>query len=293
MSAGERKTIPEDEVDLGWVVTGLRKLVFQPLTRLIKNWKTSLLLCAVGIAAAAGLQRLLPQTYRATFVIRPTDPSDKIYTRLLSELPALFKQKEHEVLAGLFSVPRAAIDQISSLKIAHSSYRVGADSSYYTEITVEGRDPKQFITAQNGVLNYLESNAYYQLIKTLQKKQIELSMEEIDHDRPTLDSLKRLQLNVIAKSDASGHSEIASALLNPAAVYTVSMDRIDRKSRLIAQSTFINRFQLVKPCITPLRPYFPPRILVLSLFTVPALLLVYLLVLFFLGVAHRQPGTTH
>lgn len=279
MNTHKGHPIPDDEIDFGSLGRKIGNIIAWPFRLLISNIKTTLAFVVVAVALAVTLKYILPKTYRSSFLFRPTDTSDKLYARVLADLPYLFRTKEYTTLSSLLDLKESDLSKILALRPKLFSYKAGQDSSNYTEVIIETLDPSLFIPFQNAVLKYLESNEYYAKIKQLQQSQIGLAMDHIDQDLPQLDSLKKLQLDHLA-GNAPVKNEVAFAtLMNASAVYSVSIDRIDRKARLMAQNVFIDRFQLIKGCVVSKYPASPPRILVMCLYTVPFFLVLCFLFL--------------
>lgn len=142
-----------------------------------------------------------------------------------------------------------------------------------TLIDIEITDNKQLLTVQNSLLAYLENNAYFLKIKNYQKLNISLKTDLIDKDLKLLDSLKRLQLNSYDKIKINEQNSVfLKDLINPTSTYTLTLERLNQKSGLIAQTIFLDNFQLVKGVVVSEKHSWPPRILLLCLVIVPVFL---------------------
>lgn len=281
MNTNENKMLPDDEIDFGRLGKKTGQILAYPLRLLLTHPKTLLFALLIAGAGALGLRYGLPETYRSSFMIRPSDMTDKMYMKILADLPALVKQKDYVTLSGILNLSESNVSQLLKLQLHHYSYRVGPDSSYYSEILIDTKDPSQLIPVQNAVINWLENNPYYSRIRNLQKSQIAMGMQQVDNDLPMLDSLKQLQLELYQKNKGGAGDLITAAMLNPSAVYTVSAERMEKKAKLMGQIEFLNRFNLLKSCVVPRYPNFPPRLLILLLITVPGCLLLAAIVLHF------------
>lgn len=274
MNTHDEKKIPEDEIDLGSLGKRAASLISYPFRLLASNLKTTLAFIVLAVALSISLKYILPKTYKSSFVIRPSDITDKLYLKILADLPALLKEKDYTALSELLKFRSTEVSDISGIKFVTTFYRAGADSSNYSEIILEVKDPDLFIPLQNSILNYLENNPYYLKIRNLQKAQIEMSLKQINADAPQLDSLKKMQLIRYSEKAQSSNDALLGSMVNSAAIYSVSMERVDRKSKLMAQQVFIDRFQLIKNCAISNYPDFPPRILIMCLILVPFFLLI-------------------
>lgn len=263
MRENEHTQLPDDEIDFKRVGRRLARAAVYPLGLLLKHPKTTLLFILLGVGGALALRYSTDKIYSASFLIRPSDMTDKMYTKILNDLSVFVKQEDHTALSQILSISKDEAAQLSKIRINNYSFRVGMDSSYYSEIVIETKAPWQLHKVESAILSWLESSPYYARIKDLQKAQIDLTTAQVDADLLMLDSLKRLQLNL---HHAVKGNELATALLvNPASVYTVSADRLEKKSRLLGQLQFLNRFNLLKSCVIPDHYIFPPRLALLIL----------------------------
>ena len=266
LPAGHR--IPDDEIDFKSLGKRARSILIYPFS-LIASSKTSLIIfLAAATALSISSKFIIPKTYKSSFVVRPSDIYDKLYLKVLADIPILLKQHDLEGLAGTLQLDSHTVASISDISYASSSFKSGADSLNFVEVVIKTTDYTQFVPIQNGILNYLENNPYYLKIKTLQKEQITLAMQQVNTDLLKLDSMKLLQLRNNERQIGST-TLFLNNLINPADIYTAAAERMDKKSKLLAQLAFIDRFQLIKPCVITKVPSYPPRILVVCLYLVP------------------------
>jgi hypothetical protein len=274
MENANAKKIPDDEIDFGSIVRRLYSFFIYPLTLLSKNKLITFCFLLFGIISSAGFKYLLPKTYSSSFVIRSVDPSDKIYLKILNDLPALIKNGDKKTLASILGLDSSLVANLVQIKIKLSDITKG-DSTNTIDIKIESLNNQMILPVQTSILHYLENNPYYTKIRNLQKNQIELKLLQIDKDLVQLDSLKKLQLAAYDKQKLNSQYQLAlNDLINPTAVYNTGTDLMNKKSALIAQTVFIDRFQLIKSCVISSRHSWPPRILVLCLFFVPFSLIV-------------------
>lgn len=279
MDKSEEKKIPDDEVDIGLIGRRVLNVLSYPVVLFASNIKTTLAFVATAILLSVALKYTLPKTYESSFIIRPSDISDKLYLKVLADLPMLLKHKQYDALSEALQIPTEKLGGIAGISFKTTSYKTGADSSNYSEIILKVSDPELFLPLQKGILNHLESNPYYSKIKNLQKAQIELATKQIDTDQLRLDSLKKKQLNGYNETNLPKTEAALITLINAAPIYSLSMDHLDRKSKLMAQSVFIDRFQLIKSCLVSKQANFPPRIMILCLYMVPVFLVLCFLFL--------------
>ncbi len=281
MSAENKATIPDDEIDLRSIGGRVYSFIASPLSLLFSNIKIMLCFVATAVILSIGIRYLVPRTYTSSFIIRSTDIKDKMYLKVLADLPALLKKKEYDALSQELRLNDSVVSSLTDISVASVSTKNFTDSLNCTEIVIETKNYQNFITIQNGILNYLENNLYYLKIKNLQKKQIDLGLEEINKDLAQLDSLKKLQLLNYGKQSVSNLNTIPlTELYDPTASYAMANQRNEKKLNLIAQSVFLDRFQLIKPCAIFKNHSSPPRISILLLYLIPIFLFLCVIFLF-------------
>ena len=272
--------IPDDEIDFKSLGKRVRSILIYPFALLASNRTTLIIFVAAAIVLAISSKFLIPKTYKSSFVVRPSDIYDKLYPRVLADIPVLIKQHDLEGLGETLQLNSQAVASISDISFLNFSFKNVADSLNFLEVVIKTTDYNQFIPIQNAILNYLENNPYYLKIKNLQKEQIAIAMQQVNSDLLKLDSLKSLQLRDNEKQ-VTPTTLLLKNLINPADVYTVAAERIEKKSKLLAQLTFLDRFQLIKSCVVTKVHNSPPRILIVCFYLIP--LSVFLCCIFLLS----------
>lgn len=281
MSDSNQKKIPDDELDLRSIGEKVYFVFTYPISLLLSNLLTALFFIAAAFILSVSLRSFIPKIYKSSFIIRPTDIKDKVYLKVLIDIPQLLKQKEYKALSKQLKLDISIVSEITAITLLPSVVKNSIDSLNCTEIVLEAKTPDNFILIQNGILNYLENNSYFLKIKNLQKKQTELGLQEINKDLAQLDSLKKLQLINYGKQSASNINVIPlNDLYNPTASYAMAITLNEKKLSLIAQLVFQDRFQLIKPCVIIKNHHWPPRILTLCCYLVPIFLLLCICFLF-------------
>ena len=278
-------SIPDDEIDFTSLWQKLKSVVFYPFILLFKHRLISLVFIILGISAAWAFKLSVNKTYCSSFIIRPNDRSDKFHVRMLEDVRALIKQKDYNTLTQLLKIDSVDLRSINELEVYTASNKVFRDSVNYTEVVIESTNYRQFIPLQNALLNYLESNPYYHKIKTVEQTRMEIENPMIEKDLQMLDSLKKLQINNYANQKISNQNAmLIGESGDPVAFYHMGIDRMDKKYKLLAAKAFLDNFQLVKSCVEVKKPNWPPRLIILILFAVPASLVVCF---FFLVIYHQ------
>jgi len=274
MSADNRANIPDDEIDLKSIGGRIFSFFAYPFSLFFSNILVTLCFIAGGILASVAVRYLTPKTYTSSFILRPTDIKDKVYPKILADIPVLIKKKDEKALSALLAIDPAFVSSLADISITHSAVKSPSDSTNTIEVEIESSDPAAFIPVQNSIIQYLENNPYYRKIKGLQKSQIEMNLEQINKDLVQLDSLKKSQLAAYEKQKlATQNTVMLNDLINPTAAYAASSERMIKKTSLLAQTVFLDRFMLIKGCVISNYHDWPPRMLILLLVFVPAFLL--------------------
>jgi hypothetical protein len=275
-----KNKIPDDEIDFQSISKKLYRILSYPFVLLASNFKTVIAFILAAIILSISLKYTLPKTYKSSFVIKPSDIYDKLYLKVLGDIPALLKQRDYAALSNILDVSPNIANTISGITFLNSTYKIGVDSTNSTEVTIETTDFKQFIPIQNAIIGYLENSPYYLKISNLQKKQNELEMAQIEKELAQLDSLKKLQLLHAGKMTfVNANATLLNEVVDPTTLYKTSVTRYERKLQLIAKQAFNERFQLIKSCALTQQHSSPPRILVMCLYLVPAFMLLCLVFL--------------
>lgn len=272
--AGHNK-IPDDEIDIGSIGAKVYSIIAYPFSLLASHIKTTLAFIVVAVLFSVSLKYIIPKTYESSFIIRPTDIKDKLHLKVLQDIPVLLKKVNADLLAGELSLSTEEAGKIRNITISNSSSgKTMMDSLNCTEITISTTDYNLFIPVQNGIISLLENNPYFLKVKKLQQQQIANSLNQVENDISQLDSLKKVQLKNYDKQPVTGQSALMlNELSNPTTAYVLGLERIEKKNSLMAQTAFLDRFQLIKSCVVTKQPSYPPRILVTLLYTIPVFLI--------------------
>lgn len=293
MEQPARKKTDDDEIDLYSIGNRLSVIFSYPFKLILSNVLLTILFIIAGIAVAITLKYTIPKTYKASFIIRPNDKTERFHLKLLADLQFLLKQKDYEALARELNIERSVIETLGGMELTNPYIKNRTDSVNSTEIALLSSGYSQFIPVQTSILNYLENNPYFAKIRDVQKEQIEIGLELIDKDLARLDSLKILQLaNYENQKTGGGNMILMNELINPTATYAMGIERLNKKIALLTQKKYIDNFQLVKGCVVTRRHHSPPRILVMCLYIVPLFLLAGL-VFFHVRRQNRTDKTMH
>ena len=269
MEKSNASKISDDEIDFDSIARRIYSFFTYPFTLLLKNKSIAFGFVIFGIIVFVGIKYLVQREYSGSFVIRSVDPRDKIYLKILNDLPALLKNGDKKTLSRILELDSLVIANLIQIKIEPSDISKG-DSTNTIGIKLESLNNQMILPVQTSILQYLENNPYYTKIRNLQKKQIELKLLQIDKDLEQLDSLKKLQLSSYEKQRVNTQTQLPlSDLIHPTDVYKTGAELMNQKSLLIAQTAFIDRIQLIKGCVISNRHSWPPRILILCLFFIP------------------------
>lgn len=274
MEQENRRVIPEDEIDLRSIGSKIFSYLSYPFSLLLSNKLIASIFIIVALLTSVVIKYTTPKMYTASFIIRSNDIKDKIYLKILNEVPSLLRKGDKKALSSMLELDSLTLSKLAKVTVNPSDIKNSGDSTHTVDVELLTSDTKILLPVQNALINYLENNPYYQRIKNLQKEQLEVNQAHNDRELAQLDSLKKRQLNQYGKQkELPQGSVILNELMNPVAAYYASSERIEKKTSLMAQRVFMDRFMLIKGCVIPTQYSWPPRILALSLYTVPFFLI--------------------
>lgn len=258
-----KSNLPDDEIDFSSIGQKITRAIKYPIGLLYANKLISLIFILLAIATAVFFKISVAKTYSTSFIIRPNDRSEKFHVRMLEDVRSLLKHKDWQTLSQTLNMDSVQLKDIAEIKIYPSTNKVGRDSINYTEVVIESFNYNMFIPLQSALLNYLENNPYFYKIKTVELNRMKEENPLVEKDIQLLDSLKKLQITNYANQKSAGQNALLLAEnIDPVAFYTMSIERINKKYKLMAQNAFLDNFQLVKSCMVVKKPSWPPRFIV-------------------------------
>lgn len=279
MASAENR-IPEDEIDLQSIVGRVYHIVGYPFRLFKEHLVATFIFILLGVGIAVALKFVTKKTYSSSFVIRPNDAKEKTHLKMFGDINGILKHRDFDGLASELGLSPEVAATFVKLEAYNPSVKSPVDSLNITEVIITTTDYNSFLPIQTALLSYLENNPYFLKIRKLQENQIEIGLSAVEKDLERLDSLKQLQLNGFNKQlNASPNVILLNELVNPMATYSMSIERLNKKMSLLAQQKFLDNFQLVKSCVVNKNHSFPPRILVMCLYTVPVSLFICFLYL--------------
>lgn len=265
-----KSNLPDDEIDFSSIGQKIMRAIKYPIGLLYANKLISLIFILLAIATAVFFKISVAKTYSTSFIIRPNDRSEKFHVRMLEDVRSLLKHKDWQTLSQTLNMDSVQLKDIAEIKIYPSTNKVGRDSINYTEVVIESFNYNMFIPLQSALLNYLENNPYFYKIKTVELNRMKEENPLVEKDIQLLDSLKKLQITNYANQKIAGQNALLLAEnIDPVAFYTMSIERINKKYKLMAQNAFLDNFQLVKSCMVVKKPSWPPRFIVVLSITLP------------------------
>lgn len=289
MEHNTSKQIGDDEIDFGAFSEKLVSFILYPVKVWLKKPALTVFCLVAGLVGGVAIRYYSDKTYEAMFIIRPTEKNEKIHLKILSDLQRLLKIDDYETLAAELKIDKQIVASLSDLNyLNYATVKSKADSSNTTEISLSVTDPLQLTPLQNAILHYLNNNPYFQRIKELQQKSLKLKTDMVERDLELLDSLKKMQLrNYTTTQTTEKNGLFLRDLVNPTGTYTLSLERLNQRTGLLAQSYFMDGFFMAKPLVTPKQHRWPPRLVTCLAVAVPLSLIAVILIHLFLQVATR------
>jgi hypothetical protein len=273
------RRVPEDEIDFARAGRQIARAAGYPFRLLGRHPLILLGFMATAALLAVSTKFLLDRQYKGTFVIRPADKFERFHLVMLADLEALRRQGGSVQLSRLLHVNKEVAASLQAIDYQNPVLQSRRDTINCTFITIKASDPSKLVALQNGILHYLENNPHFSRISTLQREQVRIQREMVEEDLKKLESLKTRE--AARSPQPASQGILLDELIDPTRVYAMANERMQKKTALMAQEVFMENFQLVKPILVPVKHSFPPRILVVALYFIPASILLCFIFLVF------------
>lgn len=267
-----RAPLRDDEFDIEILAQKLfrisRKAIYKllyPIRVLFFNPKRLLLIMIIsGIAAVTG-RYTIPAFYKTSFIVRPGNPIENSYINMLTDLQIMLKDNNYHDIAEKLRMNEEVCENLVKVQINpvfKPNFR--KDSIVMVEITLILKDPHLIDTFQNSIVNtYLNQSPYYTKLQAVKEAQLNALEERLVHDLRENDSLKK-----VVTSNAfprTGGGFVYGEPIDPLKIYESGFSLYNNLVSIRAQKQFITSFELIKPGIVRIKPWFPRMIILLPL----------------------------
>lgn len=234
-------------------IAGFVHSIGQLIDFCLKNTKTLLLFCVIGVAMAVGLFFLKKKVYTSELTLSHNRLNNSECYSLINGLTKLIENPgrgNEETLANELNI---AIDDVRQIKnIAAKSLNESLEKKYKDsafvilpfKIEVRIYDPAILDDLQTGILNYLEANEFASKRKEIDKKYLERYEEKIRKEITEIDSLKQLVDQSIVPR-AGGNGIILGEPIDPVKVYQAGLDLYKIQLNIDEQKQLNNSFEVM------------------------------------------------
>lgn len=268
-----KNNLPDDEFDIEVLAQKLYrinkkiwyKLAF-PFRVLAANKKRLGIIMLAAIVAAVIGRYTIPAVYKTSFVIKPNNLAENAYLNMLNDLDILIADKNYPEIAHKLNMDETIATSLKSIsvKVIYKN-ELKKDTTSLVEITLLLRDGSLIDTFQNSIVNtYLNQNAYYLKLQHLKEKDLDAMEERLVRDLKENDSLKKtVTANAYPRSSGGF---VYGEPIDPLRIYESGLGLYQGLINIRMQRAFITSFELVKPGVVRIKPYFPRLIILLPVF---------------------------
>lgn len=263
---------PTDEFDVEVLAEKIWRInvrVFRKLTSpvrvLLANKKRFVIFTAIALVAAVIGRFTIPATYKSSFVIKSSNPTDIFYLGMLSDLNLMIKDDNVSEVARLLKLDEASAEKIKKIEpivVFKNEFR--KDTITGVDVHVYLSDPHLIGKVQEAiVINYLDSSEYYQKIEETHREELFALEQQIKNSIRENDSLKKV---VIASAQPrGGNGFVYGQPIDPSKVYETGIELNKRLISLKSAEKYLEVFTIAKPGIVRLKPWFPRLIILLPI----------------------------
>lgn len=265
-----RPALPDDEFDIEVLAGKLWRIqkkfwikLFYPFKVLLVNPKRLAVTLIASILVAVVLRFTIPPQYRSGFIIKPNNLGDIYFLAMLHDIDILLQDKNYPAIArnlGITETNAMELTRVELNPIFKNDYR--RDTITAAEVVLTMRDANLIDTFQNGILyHYLEKNPYYKKAQEIRGEQLKAMEERLSMDLKENDSLKKvLTANAFPRGNGGF---VFGEPIDPVKVYESGFSVYQKYLEVKSSREYNSSFELVKPGIVRIRPYFPKLIILL------------------------------
>lgn len=268
-----KSNLPQDEFDIELLAQKLYrinkrifyKLMF-PVRVLISDKKRTGLITLIAIVCAIIGRYTIPPVYKTSFVIKPNNQTENVYLNMLNDLDILLDDKNYEEIAKDFKISEPLASELRDIKVNtvfKNQFR--KDTVNMVEIVLFLKNAKLIDTFQNCIINsYLNQSAYYTKQQQIKDRDLKAMEERLVYDLKENDSLKRtVTANAFPRSSGGF---VYGEPIDPLKIYQSGLGLYEHLLHVRLQQEFTHGFELVKPGVIRIKPYFPRLIILLPVF---------------------------
>lgn len=267
------RALPDDEFDVELLFAKLWRIqkkmwgkLFYPIRVCLLDKKKLAIALTIAIVCSVVLRLVLPPTYKTNFVLKPFSQADWVGLGMLGDLELMVKDDNYADLATAFKLDEATCEELKKISfypIFKNQFRKDSITGILVELYIgNARLVDKF---QNAILNnYLEQNPYYVKRNALYKQELAQMELRLNHDIKENDSLKKVIISNTFPRNAGGF--VYGEPIDPVKVYQSGFDLNKKLIALNTAKEYVQSFELAKPGVIRLKPYFPRLVILLPVF---------------------------
>jgi hypothetical protein len=282
MSENKQETsFKDDEFDLELLASKLWRLykkalykLFYPIRLLWLNPKKLIISMGIAFTLSIILRFTIPPIFETKFIIKPFNVTDIVSIMMLEDLNTMIKDNNYEDLGKQLKLDAEVCENLYKLSNkAFFKNEFRKDTIIGIEITLLLMNPRLVDTFQNAILNnYLEENEFYNRTINIRKQELENLEKLLIEDILDNDSLKRVvTTNVLPRNGGGGF--VYGEPLDPQKVYQSGYELQQQLLKVRTAKQYNRSFELAKPGIVRLKPYFPRMTILFPILSIIAILI--------------------
>lgn len=252
--------------------------LFWPIRLLLINPNRLIYASIIACILATILRFALPHIYETEFIIKPHNVTDKVCISMLHDLNLMIKDDNIEDVSKLLGLNHNLCEELIRIKtypIYKSEMR--KDSIEGIIVSLLLKNARLVDTFQYAIMNnYLEQNPYFKKKISVRLQELDIIEKQLINDLAENDSLKKTLTSSIVPRGSGGF--VYGEPINPQQVYVTGYQLHEKLLNIRSEKEFTQSFEMAKPGIVRLKPFFPRMIILL-----PACLFVSLSVCLVMG----------
>lgn len=276
--------IQDDEFDIEVMASKLWRIqkrlwykLFFPFRVILSKPIRLIILLIAGVALSFIARYTIPPVYKTSIIIKPANFTEYTYLSMLSDLHVLLKDENMVDLARKLNLTEEQCDKLEDVEsnvIYRNPFR--KDTISAVEIFIYSKDAYLIDTLQYRLLDtYLNGSPYYRKLYAIRMDELNSMEERLLHDLKENDSLKKVVTASAFPRNAGGF--VYGEPLDPLKIYESGLKLYEQLLVVKGQKKFSESFELVKPGIVRLKPYFPRMVWLLPASTVLALIICFII----------------
>lgn len=280
--------LPDDEFDIEMLaqkIWNINKKAFNkvlwPFRLIFINTKRLYYCVTIAVIVSVVLRFTLPNIYESDFIIKPQRESGNVSINMLNDLNQMVKDDNYEDIGRLIGLNKDLCENLIRIKtypIYKNAFR--NDSVDLIVISLMLKNARLVDTFQYAIMNnYLEQNPYFKKKISVRLNELDIIEKQLLNDLQENDSLKKILTSSVIPRGSGGF--VYGEPINPQQVYVTGYQLHERLLNIRSEKEFTQSFEMAKPGIVRLKPFFPRMIILL-----PVCLFVSLSVCLYMG--HKQ-----